>query len=65
MTHNNVLLKFKVLFPQYAGPMTEWFPNGKNSIRVRYSKTRPDVIFTYNSTKDWRLETIDSFIKSM
>ena len=65
MTHKDVLKMFKTYFPSIAGVMTEWFPNGKNSIRVRYSRIRPDVVFTYNDTKDWKLETVDSFIKSM
>lgn len=65
MTHKTVLLKFKLLFPQYAGTMTQWFPNGDNSVRVRFHQHRNDMIFTYNSMKDWKLETVDSFIKSM
>lgn len=37
-----------------------WFPNGKGSVRVRL-KDRSELIFTYNDSKRWRLETIESF----
>ncbi len=37
MTHNEVYKRFELYFPQYAGAdkVDVWFPNGKNSIRIR------------------------------
>lgn len=36
MTHNEVYKWFELYFPLYAGEnAATWFPNGKNSIRVR------------------------------
>lgn len=64
MTHNDVLKHFELYFPLYSGNrINTWFQNGKNSIRVRQTNGQ-EFIFTFNSHKDWKLETIDSFIKS-
>ena len=66
MSHRDVLIRFELMFPQYKDSMTEWFPNGKNSIRVRTKGTYfRDLIFTFNDHLDWRFETVDMFIKSM
>lgn len=65
MSHRDVLNEFEIMFPQYSGSMTEWFPNGKNSIRIRRTGYLRDLIFTYNSPLDWRFETVDMFIKNM
>ena len=36
MVHNDVYKWFALYFPDYAGNHVEcWFPNGKNSIRIR------------------------------
>ncbi len=63
MTHPKVYNEFKIYFPEYAERAEAWFPNGKNSIRVRmYAR---DIVFTYNGTRDWCLETLDSHIERM
>ena len=41
-----------------------WFPNGKNSIRLR-SHTKKDFIFTYHNKNTWRFETVESFLESI
>jgi hypothetical protein len=63
MTHPKVYNEFKIYFPNYAEHAKAWFPNGKNSIRVRMYAG--DIVFTYNGTRDWSLETLDSHIERM
>ena len=64
MSHKNVFEQFKLLFPQYIECIDTWFPNGKNSIRVRWTQDS-DRIFTYNGIDDWCFETVDSFLNRM
>jgi len=64
MTHNDVFKHFELYFPLYGGDRIDtWFQNGKNSIRVRQTNGQ-EFIFTFNGHKDWKFETVDSFIKS-
>lgn len=70
MTHDQVYRLFKMIFPSYANDEIVYFPNGKNSIRLRGVKglhsDGQDLIFTTsNNHMEWRLETIDSFLKAM
>lgn len=63
MSHNEVYKLFEKCLPNYAGNKIEtWFPNGKNSIRVRLTN-KQEFIFSYNGQQDWKFETIKSFIK--
>lgn len=63
MAHGDVYKWFELYFPNYTGGNVEiWFPNGKNSIRVRQTN-KQEFIFTYNGKDDWRFETAKSFIK--
>lgn len=64
MTQQNVFTVFKNKFPEIAENSTEWFPNGKSSVRVRL-KDKQEFIFSYQSEKVWCLETIDSHIAHM
>lgn len=63
MTHNEVYKQFELYFKQYSGVnnVEVWFPNGKNSIRIR-QKNKQEYIFTYTNPKEWKLETKDSFL---
>ena len=63
MTHIDVYKHFEMLFPEKAEKGIKYFPNGKNSIRVR-NVNKPEMIFTFKSPLDWKLETIDSFLNS-
>ena len=65
MVHKDVFNIFKNVFPMYAEKTTEWFPNGKNSVRVRLGELHQDFVFTYHSNKEWRFETADIFAKSL
>ena len=51
------------MFPTMAKYAAMWFPNGKNSIRIR-DNNKHELIFTYHSDADWRLETINEFLKN-
>ena len=64
MEHNTVFMYFKTLFPKQAEDANSWFPNGKDSIRVRV-KDAGEYIFTYHATYDWRFETVDSYLNGM
>lgn len=64
MSKKEVFNKFKLYFPKFADASEMWFPNGKNSVRVRLNN-RKEIVFTFNSELDWRFETVESFMKSM
>lgn len=63
MSHKEVYKLFELYFPYYAGDKVDaWFPNGKGSIRIR-QKNKQNFIFTFNGERDWKFETLDSFLK--
>ena len=63
MSHKEVYKWFELYFPHYAGDKVDaWFPNGKCSIRIR-QKNKQNFIFTFNGERDWKFETLDSFLK--
>lgn len=65
MAHTEVLKQFEKMFPVFAGIRIKcWFPNGKNSIRIRHNNGL-EYVFTFHSITDWKLETQDSFLKTM
>lgn len=65
MIHKDVYKFFKMYFPSYTDNNVDvWFPNGKDSIRVR-EKNGFEFIFTYHDKNNWKLETINSFLKNM
>jgi hypothetical protein len=64
MAHVDIYKIFKTLFPLYMEKVTEYFPNGKNSIRVRIGELHQDFIFTFINPKEWKFETVDSFINN-
>jgi len=65
MSHSEVMKWFEYYFPDYAGERIDvFFPNGRNSIRIR-QKNGQEFIFTYHSQKEWKLETITSFLNGM
>ena len=68
MLHGELYEKvFKTLFPQYDDNVEEYYPNGRNSIRVRLTLGY-DVRFSYDEesyNKYWTLESVPSFIKRL
>lgn len=62
MNHKEIYNAFQSYLPQYAEQTETWFPNGKNSIRVR-RKDKREFIFTYRGKLDWHFETVRSFVK--
>ena len=62
MSHAEVYKAFRQYFPTYVGEnIAAWFPNGRNSIRVREANG-DEFIFSFNNGKDWKFATIDSFL---
>lgn len=64
MTHKQVYECFETYFPQFADDAIAWYPNGKDSVRVRMS-SRQDYIFTYHDSGNWCLETVDYFVERL
>lgn len=64
MSHKEVYKWFELYFPQYSKYIKEWFPNGKNSVRVRQINGQ-DFVFTFNAPNNWRFETVGSFINEL
>jgi hypothetical protein len=63
MTHNEVYEKFKLYFPNYSGERVDcYFPNGKNSIRIRQTNMQ-EFIFSFVSDTEWSFETVNFFMK--
>lgn len=64
MVHTEIIKKFTELYPIAVDEIVCWFPNGKGSVRVR-TKSYGDLIFTYETKKRWRIETVDSYLNSI
>lgn len=63
MTHNGIYRKFEQLFPNIANRITDvWQPEGKNSIRIKRGRNIGQLVFTYFSDKEWKLETYYHFM---
>ena len=50
--------------PDQAKEVKEYFPNGKNSIRIRKINGQ-EFIFSLREPKAWKFETIDQFLADM
>lgn len=73
MTRVELLILFQDIF-HVKNEIEDWFPNGDSSIRIRLKETNilpfaiskgEDLIFTAKSRSEWRLETMDSWVKTM
>lgn len=63
MPNKELFILFVKMFPLYSDDIDVWFPNGKDSIRIRM-KNCSELIFTYRNVREWRLETIKNFLKN-
>ena len=63
MTHDVIFGYFRNCIPQCSKPskIERWFPNGKNSIRIRF-EDESEYVFTYYGDNVWCFETVDCFI---
>lgn len=64
MFHSDIFKYFKDCLPDRSEKATEYFPSGKNTIRVRQTNGQ-EFIFSYNGPKAWKFETIDQYIADM
>lgn len=64
MTHKEVYHQFESHFPQYTKDVKEWFPSGKNTVRVRLNDRR-EFIFNYEGLNNMRFETLSSYVDKM
>lgn len=63
MTHNKVYEDFTKRMSVYTKQVIEWFPNGKDSIRVRF-KDGKDYIYTIDES-GFCFETKERFINRL
>lgn len=64
MSHSRVFDIFKKKFTHLGLQVQEWFPNGKDSVRVRLHD-RQELIFTYYGERRYILETKDNYMERM
>ena len=65
MRHHIVFKVFRETLPQFADNAAIWFPNGKNSIRVRETDGSEYVFTLAESEKEWQFETVSNFIRRL
>lgn len=63
MPHNEIYERFKILFPLYPIGASLWSPAGEDAIRIKLDK-HMQFIFTFKGDRNWKFETIDSFLNS-
>lgn len=64
MIHSQVYGYFIKCLPDQAKEVKEYFPCGKNSIRVRKANGR-EFVFSIKESKVWKFETIEYFLAGM
>ena len=64
MTHDKIYEKFKLKLMLIDSEIDCWYPNGKNSIRIR-SYMYGEMIFTYQSKDVWKIESVESYLNSI
>lgn len=64
MVHSELIKRYQVIFKYSVQDIDTWFPNGKDSIRIRLLN-KEEYVFTYKDEKIWILETVNNFIKNI
>lgn len=64
MNHVDIHRHFETILPGLAEKTEEWFPCGRNAIRVR-TNCKKEFVFSFNGFEDWKLETLENFIEHM
>lgn len=66
MPNTGILEKFKEVMKLTNEEIIFWVPNavGRNTIKVRL-KDHSELIFSYSSPRNWRLETAESYVRSL
>ena len=64
MIHSEVYGHYVECLPDRAAQTKEYFPNGRNSIRVRQNDGQ-EFVFTFIESDSWKFETIDEFLAGM
>lgn len=65
MLHDDVFKQYKKHFPREFKETSTWFPNGRNSVRVRLVSRPDDYIFTYHNAREFVFEPVEIFIKRL
>lgn len=63
--HNRIYEQLKSMTEFESTNVTAWFPNGRNSVRLRIKGCRSEMIFTFNGENKWSYETIDNYISRL
>ena len=64
MLHKDVINRYSELFPERCKDVDTWLMNGCNSVRLKF-KDGDERIFTFYNDKNWKIETVDSFIETL
>ena len=64
MLHTDVISSYSELFPERCKDIDTWLMNGYNSVRLKF-KDGDERIFTFYNNKNWKIETVDSFIETL
>ncbi len=62
MRHVDVHEMFTRLFPMYSAGKYTWYPNGRNTIRIKIIENI-EFIFTYHNNRCWSFETLPMYNK--
>lgn len=65
LSDNEIFAKFKEIGRFNDDEILFFMHNNLNSIRVRMSDEYTELVFTYISENEWKLETIDSYLYNM
>ena len=63
MTQQMIFDQLIARFPQFSNLISRWFPNGPNAIIIELLN-KEELIFTFDSPLNWRLETINNYISN-